>query len=75
MIEKKKVTQKDCEGAKIILINFLDGAIADFEENMIDNDFLINGCINTLYILGDTAEADDYEKRMNKARAKYDKLG
>ena len=57
-------------GASVVLCNFLDGAIADYEEGMIDNTLLIEDCIATLEMLGDL----DYEKYQYRYKTAKDKM-
>ena len=66
MILGKKVKIDDCGYAIPVLINYLEGAIADFEENMLETDCCIWGSINTLYLLGDVGDAIEFEKQMNE---------
>ena len=58
-------------GAMAILTNYLDGAIADYENGSVDNDLLIEHSINALELLEATilgGSAQEYRKRLNKAR-------
>ena len=58
-------------GAMAILTNYLDGAIADYEDGDVDNDLFIEQSINALELLQGTmlcGTAQDYRKRLNKAR-------
>ena len=60
-MKKLKLTRRDYTGALIVLENFLDGALADYENGMIDNDALIEDCIEAIYQLG--GYNDEYKKR------------
>ena len=53
-------------GACIVLCNYLDGAVADYENGDVDNILLIEDCIATLKMLGDVSWLH-YSKRMDKA--------
>ena len=58
-------------GAMAILTNYLDGAIADYENGSVDNDLLIEHSINALELLEATilgGSAQEYRKQLNKAR-------
>ena len=70
---KKRTTfeTEDYLGAKIVLENYLDGALADYEDGDVDNDLFIEQSINALELLQGTmlcGTAQDYRKRLNKAR-------
>ena len=66
MKEKKKQYQ-DFTGAIIVMENFLDGALYDYEDGLIDNTILIEGCINALEVLGDYS-AFEYRQRFESAK-------
>lgn len=57
-------------GAMIVLCNFLDGAVADYEEGWLENLSLIEDCINTLKLLGDFTGYQEYKERITKAKEK-----
>ena len=65
---------KDLTGAKLVLCNYLDGAVADLENNNIDEQAytFIKDCIEALKILGDYSYKN-YLERFNKAIKKRGK--
>ena len=73
-MKKKKVFEtEDYLGAVIVLENYLEGALADFEEGSIENDLCIEHSINALELLTFSmlgiSSANDYRKRYEKAKA------
>ena len=75
---KKKVIFDTDElyGAVSVLENYLDGALADYENGDVDKDcdMLINDSIKALKLLQDNilgfSPADDYSKRYQEAKKK-----
>ncbi len=75
-INKEKVI-----GAIVVLENYLDGALADFEEGSVDNTDIIEDCIyvhkklELVYnpFLSFMGDLDDYEKRYFKEKDKRKK--
>ena len=57
------------QGACVVLCNYLDGAVADYEEGMVDNVKLILSVIAGLKKLGGPTW-DDYYNRVLKAAMK-----
>lgn len=57
---------KDYSGAICVLENFLEGALADYEEGDVDNVMLIENCIEAIYELG--GYSGDYQKQYMKAK-------
>ncbi len=56
MIKVKKFETKWTEGAQAVLINYLDGALADYEAGNDDEgmEATIKSCIDTLDIISDS---------------------
>lgn len=67
-IKEQDKIERECKMASIVLENYLDGAVSDYENGCLDNSEIIDGCINTLYLIGDFGSAMDYEKRMKEAK-------
>ncbi len=72
-IDKEKVT-----GAIVVLENYLDGAISDFENGDVENTAIIEDCIYAHRILDlvltggwISLENDKYEERFNEVNKKY----
>ena len=61
---------KDYHGAYIVLDNFLEGAVADYENGEIENASLIEECIQALYKIGYWCEAEQYIERIKKVSDK-----
>lgn len=69
----KKLNLKDYIGAIVILENYLDGAVADYENGDIENTDLIWSSINTIELLYSLTNPllllsrNEYRERMEKA--------
>lgn len=59
--------KENCIGACIVLENYLDGAIADYEYGDVENVSVIDDCINALRLLGDSS-CKDYKERVDKVK-------
>ena len=66
----------DYLGAIVVMENYLDGAVADYENGDVENDNLIWSCIETIKLLQGLCNpwlllgGNEYEKRMNEAKAR-----
>lgn len=65
----------DFTGAEIVLENYLDGALADYEKGDVKNDSIIVSCINTLKLIYSNCcpillmgSVKEYEERYLKAK-------
>lgn len=71
-----KINLEDYNGAIVVLENYLDGAVADYEDNAVDNDTLIWDSIRTIKLLYSLSNpilllgGNEYEERMNIAKEK-----
>ena len=71
---KQKLNINDYTGAIMILENYLDGAVADYENGDIENDYLIQSSIDTIKLIYSLTSpllllrGIEYEERMDKAR-------
>lgn len=54
-------------GAVVVLEDYLDGAVHDYEEGRIEEDYVIMSCISALRLMNDS-EWLDYYLRMEKAK-------
>ena len=77
MTKRKYLDIDDFTGAIIVLENYLEGAIADYERDMVENDTLIASCIETLKLIYANTqplllygEVSDYEQRYLTAKEK-----
>lgn len=64
----------DYIGAIVVMENYLDGAVADYEDGQVENDSLIWSCIKTIKLIQGLSNpwlllgGNEYEKRMNEAK-------
>lgn len=71
-MKKQKYDMDDFAGAIVVLENYLDGAVADYEDGQIENDYIIHSCINTLKLIYANTKpilllfGNEYEERMKK---------
>lgn len=71
----KKINLEDYRGAIVVLENYLDGAVSDYECGTVDNDSLIWDSIRTIKLLYSLANpilllgGNEYEERMLKAKS------
>ena len=70
---KKKVTfdTDNYFGAICVLENYLDGALADYEDGQVENDYLIEQSINALELMGISMfgyYGNEYRERYEKAK-------
>lgn len=71
----KKINLEDYRGAIVILENYLDGAVSDYEYDTVDNDSLIWDSIRTIKLLYSLVNpilllgGNEYEERMLKAKS------
>ena len=81
-MKKKKensLKYEDFAGAICVMENYLDGAVADYEQGDVENDSLIWSCIETIKLIQGLYNpwlllgGNDYEERMNKAKEKLGK--
>ena len=74
MVVRRQFDTRDYEGAVGVLENYLDGALADFENGDVDNYYLIDHSINTLELIQESvmgfSVARDYRNRFVKALEK-----
>lgn len=72
---KKYLDINDFTGAEIIMENYLDGALADYENGDVENGSLIESCIKTLKLIYANCNpwllmgsVKEYEERYEKAK-------
>ena len=74
--KQKYLDYDDYFGAVAVMENFLDGAVADYEQGDVENTALIEGCINAIKLIYAMCNpwlllgGNEYEKRMNDAKAR-----
>jgi len=67
---------EDYRGALCVLENYLDGAVADYEQGQVENDYLIECSIKTIKLIYSLCNpwlllgGLEYEERMKKAKEK-----
>ena len=64
-----KRTRQDYTAGCIVLCNYLDGAVADYENGNTDEKDFIHQCISALKLLGDLSW-EEYYDRMRTAETK-----
>jgi hypothetical protein len=74
---KKQIDYNDYAGAIDVMENYLDGALADFENGQVENTHLIEGCINAMKLIYSLANpwlllgsVKDYEERFENAKTR-----
>ena len=74
---KKYLDIDDYNGAICVMENYLDGALADYEQGQVDNDYLIVCCINTIKLIYSQCNPwlllgsiKDYQERYEQAKKK-----
>lgn len=74
---KKRIELEDYAGAIDVMENYLDGALADFENGDVENTYLMECCINTIKLIYSLTEpfllygsVNDYEERLKDAKAR-----
>ena len=64
----------DFTGAKVVLTNYLDGALADFEDNQTDAEKCIEDCISALELMSDSifgvSVYDEYRTKFEEIKSK-----
>ena len=77
MAKRKYLDITDYRGAMCVLENYLEGAIADYENGDVENDYLIDSCIKTMKLIYSNTlplllygEVSDYEQRYLTAKEK-----
>lgn len=51
MSKRKYLDIEDFNGAICVMENYLDGALADYENGQVENDYLIVSCINAMELI------------------------
>ena len=73
---KKNLNIDDFTGAIVLMENYLDGAVADYENGRIENTSIIDSCIETIKLIYSLTEpilllgGNEYEERMKIAKEK-----
>lgn len=75
MGRKNYLNLDDYNGAICVMENFLDGALPDYEDGTVENDYLIESCIKTMKLIYSVCNPwllfglKELEERFEKARA------
>lgn len=75
-MSRKRLELEDYNGAICVMENYLDGALADYENGDVENDYLIDSCIKTIELIYANTNpillyaSRDYRERFEKAKAK-----
>lgn len=79
-MKRKFLELQDYSGAISVMENYLEGAVADYENGDVENDYLIESCINTIKLIYTLCEPiclygtpREYEERMKLAKQKLGK--
>ena len=76
MRKQNYLSLEDYSGALCVLENYLDGAVADYEQGQVENIYLIECSINVIKLIYSLCNpwlllgGLEYEERMNKAKEK-----
>lgn len=76
---KKYLDIDDFNGAICVMENYLDGALADYEDGQVENDNLIVGCLNAMELIYAQCNPwllfglKDYKERYEKAKERLGK--
>jgi hypothetical protein len=76
MAKRRYLDIEDFNGAIAVMDNYLDGALADYEDGQVENDNLIVGCINTMRLIYSQCNPwllfglKELEERYEKAKAR-----
>ena len=76
-MKKAKLNYEDYTGAVVVMENYMDGALADFENGDVEDPYFIECCINTIKLIYSLVEPllllsniREYEERLNNAKAR-----
>jgi hypothetical protein len=75
---RKYLDLDDFRGAIAVMENYLDGALADYEDGQVENDNLIVGCLNTMRLIYSQCNPwllfglKEYQERYENAKRKLE---